>query len=84
MISENDIYHFIRKLPEIGSHLKNLNLENKYLENIFGQYDFDLDTIELIVNACVGLEELNLSGNTLKDEAIDYLCENLTPKISSN
>ena len=33
------------------------------------------------MNSCLGLEELNLSYNTLKDDAIDYLCENLTPNI---
>ena len=76
-ISDDDISHFIRKLPEIGSQLKNLNLENK-----FAEYDyFDLDYIALIVDACVGLEELNLSSNTFTGEAIEYLCENLTPNI---
>ena len=32
MISDYDISQFIKKLPEIGSHLKNLNLENTLLE----------------------------------------------------
>ena len=33
------------------------------------------------MNSCLGLEELNLSFNTLKDDAIDYLCDNLTPNV---
>ena len=74
-ISENDISQFIKKLPQIGSRLKNLSLECK-----LGKYG-DLGTIALIVNTCLGLEELNLSRNTLSEDAIDYLCENLTPNI---
>ena len=74
-ITENDISRFIKKLPQIGRCLKNLNLEYK-----LGKYG-DLGTIALIVNTCLGLEELNLSQNTLTEEAIDYLCENLPPNI---
>ena len=61
---------------QIGSQLKSLNLQN----GLLGRYG-NLGTIALIVNTCLGLEELNLSCNRLKDEAIDYLCENLTPTI---
>ena len=76
MISDHDISQFIKKLPEIGGHLKNLNLENTLPEECG-----DLEHIELIVDSCVGLEELNLCANILTGEAIDYLCENLTPNI---
>ena len=75
MISEKTISEFIEKLPQIGSHLKTLNLESKLKKC------GDLGTIALIVNTCLSLEELNLCGNTLTDEAIDYLCKNLTPNI---
>ena len=74
-ISENIISQFIKKLPQIGGRLKNLNLEGKLRK--YG----DLGTIALIVNTCLGLEELNLAFNMLTEEAIDYLCENLPPNI---
>ena len=54
-ISDNEISQFIKKLPQIGRCLKNLNLECK-----LGKYG-DLGTIAVIVNTCLGLEELNLS-----------------------
>ena len=76
MEDENNIFQFIKRLPQIGSRLKNLNLESGGLGK-----NGDLGTIALIVNSCLGLEELNLSFNTLKDDAIDYLCDNLTPNI---
>jgi hypothetical protein len=76
MEDENNISQFIKRLPQIGSRLKNLNLESGGLGK-----NGDLGTIALIVNSCLGLEELNLSFNTLKDDAIDYLCKNLTPNI---
>ena len=76
MSDENNISQFIKRLPQIGSRLKNLNLEGGGLGK-----NGDLGTIALIVNSCLGLEELNLSWNTLKDDAVDYLCENLTPNI---
>ena len=75
MSDENNISQFIKRLPQIGCRLKKLNLEHALGKN------GDLGTIALIVNSCLGLEELNLSCNTLKDDAINYLCENLTPNI---
>ena len=75
MSDENNISQFIKRLPQIGCRLKKLNLEYALGKN------GDLGTIALIVNSCLGLEELNLSCNTLKDDAINYLCENLTPNI---
>ena len=76
MMSENDISQFIESLPQIGSQLKNLNLEN----DLFGKFH-DLSSISSIVNTCLGLEELNLCCNMLNEEAISYLCENLTSNI---
>ena len=75
MISENTISEFIQKLPQIGNHLKTLNLESKLKKC------GNLGTIALIVNSCPSLEELNLCGNTLTNKALDYLCKNLTPNI---
>ena len=76
MMSENDISQFIESLPQIGCQLKNLNLEN----DLFGKFH-DLSSISSIVNTCLGLEELNLCGNMLNEEAISYFCENLTSNI---
>ena len=76
MLSENDISQFIKSLPEIGSRLKNLNLGN----GLVGKFH-DLSSISSIVNTCLGLEELNLGGNSLNEEAISYFCENLTSNI---
>ena len=67
---------FIKSLPQIGNKLKDLNLFNGML----GKYG-DLGNISLIVNCCLGLEELNISCNTLSTESIAYLCENLTSNI---
>ena len=75
-MSENDISQFINVLPQIGSQLKNLNLEN----GILGKF-CDLSSIYSIVNNCLSLEELNLSGNLLNKETIYYLCSHLTSNI---
>ena len=74
--SEFDISQFIRVLPQIGSQLRSLNLQN----GLLGKF-CDLISISSIVNTCLSLEELNLSGNSLNEEAISYLCENLTSNI---
>ena len=76
MMSENDISQFIESLPQIGSQLKNLNLEN----GLLGKF-CDLSSICSIVNNCLSLEELNLSGNLLNGETIYYLCSHLTSNI---
>jgi hypothetical protein len=71
-----DISQFNKCLPKIGSHLKCLNFENGGL----GKYG-DLGNVALIVNTCLDLEELNISCNSLSEEAGAYLCENLTANI---
>ena len=76
MLSRDDIYKFIKSLPQNGSRLKSLNLEN----GLLGKY-CDLSNISLIVNSCLGLEELSLCGNSIQEEAIAYLCENLTSNL---
>ena len=55
--SEFDISQFIRVLPQIGSQLRSLNLQN----GLLGKF-CDLISISSIVNTCLSLEELNLSG----------------------
>ena len=76
-MSENCISQFIEVLPQIGSHLKSLNLESRNS----GICDFSpLYSISLIVDSCLDLEELNIQGY-LSEEAMSYLCENLTSKI---
>ena len=67
---------FIKSLPQIGNKLKELNLFNGMLGK-----QGDLGNISLIVNCCLGLEELNISCNTLTTESIAYLSENLTSNI---
>ena len=74
--SEIDISQFIKVLPQIGSQLKSLNLGWGLLGKLC-----DLSSISSIVNTCLDLEELNISGNRLNEEAISYLCENLTSNI---
>ena len=76
MMSQDDISQFIKLLPQIGSQLKSLNLENGLLGELC-----DLKTISLIVDSCLGLEELNIRGNLLSESAISYLCENLTSNL---
>ena len=73
---EGGISQFIKSLPQIGSQLKCLNLYDGSLGNCG-----DLSSISLIVNTCLGMEELSLSYNSISEEAITYLCENLTSKI---
>ena len=76
MMSGDDISQFIKLLPQIGSQLKSLNLENGLLGKLC-----DLRSISLIVDSCLGLEELNIRGNLLSESAISYLCENLTTDL---
>ena len=76
LMSENDIFKFIKLLPQIGSQLKSLNLGN----GLLGEF-CDLRSISLIVDSCLDLEELNIRGNSLSEKAISYLCENLTPNV---
>ena len=40
-----------------------------------------MSSISIIVDCCLDLEELSIGGNFLNDNAIYYLCENLTSKI---
>ena len=68
---------FLRSLTQIGRKLKSLNLGN----DLRTGKRYDLGSISTIVNACLGLEELNMSCNSLSTESVDYLCENLTPNI---
>ena len=74
--SEVDISQFIKVLPQIGSQLKSLNLGYGLLGKLC-----DLSSISSIVNTCLDLEELNISGNLEDEKAISYLCENLTSNI---
>ena len=79
MRSENYISQFIEVLPQIGSQLKSLNLENGNIT--LGFCDLPpLYSISLIVDSCLELEELNIQGK-LSEDAMSYLCENLTSKI---
>ena len=75
-VSENDMSQFIKCLPKIGSHLKCLSFENGGLGKCG-----NLGNVALIVNTCLDLEELNISCNSLTEEAGAYLCENLTPNV---
>ena len=61
----------------IGRKLRSLNLGNTLRTG----RRYDLSIISIIVNTCSGLEELNMSHNSLPRESVDYLCENLTPHI---
>ena len=74
--SEIDISQFIKVLPQIGSQLKCLNLGYVLLGKLC-----DLSSISSIVNTCLDLEELNISGNLEDEKAISYFCENLTSNI---
>ena len=76
MYLSNNISLFIKCLPKIGSQLKSLNLEYGGLNRYRGA-----NSIPLIVDNCLGLEELNISYNILSQESITYLFENLTPNI---
>ena len=76
MMSKWDISQFINVLPQIGSQLKSLNLANPFPGKLCG-----LSSISSIVDSCLGLEELSIGGNSLNEDAIYYLCENLTSKI---
>jgi hypothetical protein len=70
-------------LPQIGSQLKSLNLEmTTHLgRHALGICDFPpLYNISLIVDSCLDMEELNIWGK-LSEDAMSYLCENLTSKI---
>ena len=83
MYLSNNISLFIKCLPKIGSQLKSLNLEYGGL-NRYGGATLNTicaNSIPLIVDNCLGLEELNISYNILSQESITYLCENLTPNI---
>ena len=73
-----DISQFIKVLPQIGSQLKSLNLGNGLLRK---SKLCDLSSISSIVNTCLDLEELNISGNLQNEKAISYFCENLTSNI---
>ena len=68
---------FVRILTQISRKLKILNLGN----DLRTGKNYILSSISTIVNTCLGLEELNMSCNSLTIESIDYLCENLTPNI---
>ena len=70
-MSENYTSQFIEVLPQIGSQLKSLNLDIT---------THPLYNISLIVDSCLDLEELNIRGK-LSEDAMSYLCENLTSKI---
>jgi hypothetical protein len=74
--SEVDISQFIKVLPQICSQLKFLNLGYGLLGKLC-----DLSSISSIVNTCLDLEELNISGNLEDEKAISYFCENLTSNI---
>ena len=83
----SNISPFIKCLPKIGSQLKSLNLEHGGL-NRYGCVNLDTylniicaHSLPLIVDNCLGLEELNISYNILNQESVTYLCENLTPNI---
>ena len=41
----------------------------------------DMETIKLVVKNCVELKELNVRKTDLSEDAIDFLVNNLTPKI---
>ena len=66
-----------RNLSRIGWKLKTLNLGNllRYGKKYY------LRSTSLIVNSCINLEELNLCCNSFSTDAVEYLCENLTPTI---
>ena len=71
------LFVFPRSPTHIGRTLKSLNLGN----DLRTGKRYDLSSISIIVNACLGLEELNMSCNSLPTESVDYLCKNLTPNI---
>ena len=75
-MSSWDVSQFIKVLPQIGSQLKSLNLLSQFPGELC-----DMSSISMIVDCCLDLEELSIGGNFLNDNAIYYLCENLTSKI---
>ena len=46
-----------------------------------GQLTMSLESVKLIVTLCVELTELNIGNTKLCQESINFICENLTPKI---
>ena len=56
---------------ENGKSLKVLNITKGW----------DLEALKLAVNSCIELKELNLPKKDLSDDAINFLVNNLTPKI---
>ena len=45
------------------------------------QLTMSLEAVKLIVTLCVELTELSITYTKLSQESIDFICENLTPKI---
>ena len=46
-----------------------------------GQLTMSLESVKLIVTLCVELTELSIGNTKLCQESIDFVCENITPKI---
>lgn len=56
---------------ENGKSLEVLNISNGW----------DLEALKLAVNSCIELKELNFSKKDITEDAINFLVNNLTPKI---
>ena len=46
-----------------------------------GQRTMSFESVKLIITICVELTELSITYTNLSQESIDFICENLTPKI---
>lgn len=67
---------------EQHDNMKSIFQENgKSLEVLNITKGWDLEALKLAVDSCIELKELNLAKKDLSEDAINFLVNNLTPKI---
>ena len=73
----------MRNLMIFSKLVHNLSHQNgKTLQvlSLYGCKGFSMESIQLIVDNCLKLKEINFSHTDLKSDELDYLASNLTPQ----
>ena len=81
-------FNSLEKYSLCGLNFENANVTSSILQNGKSLKVLDLfdckptsQTVEKIVDSCVQLKEVNFTYTNLSKEAIDYICDHLTPNI---
>ena len=61
--------------------LKVLHINDSDYYSDPAKFTMSFESVKLIVTLCVELTELNIDNTVLSQESIDFVCENITPKI---